>query len=83
MLNTTIPQNREEENVINAITSFFNKFKIGNLLRKCNAHKEKGIPVLQIFKYKLCNVFSDRSMYMQKKTGSFKETFSKNAFYRF
>ena len=83
MLNTTIPQNREEENVINAITSFFNKFKIGNLLRKCDAHKEKGIPVLQIFKYKLCNVFSDRSMYMQKKTGSFRETFSKNAFYRF
>ena len=45
--------------------------------------KEKGVPVLDIFKYKLCNVFSDRSMYMQQKTGSFRESFSKNTFYRF
>ena len=45
--------------------------------------KEKGVPVLDIFKYKLCNAFSDRSMYMQQKTGSFKESFSKNTFYRF
>lgn len=39
--------------------------------------------VTQIFKYKLCNVFADRSMYMQQKTGSFRENFSKNIFYRF
>lgn len=52
-------------------------------MHKCNAQKEKGVPVTQIFKYKLCNVFSDRSMYMQQKTGSFKESFSKNTFYRF
>lgn len=40
-------------------------------------------PILDIFKYKLCNVFSDRSMYMLQKTGFFKESFSKNTFYRF
>lgn len=62
---------------------FFKRFHIGDLLHKCNAQKEKGIPATQIFKYKLCNAFSDRSMYMQLKTGSFKETFSKNTFYRF
>ena len=39
--------------------------------------------MLDIFKYKLCNVFAGRSMYMQKKTDSFKESFSKNTFYRF
>lgn len=38
---------------------------------------------MQLFSYILCNVFCDRSMYIQKKTGSFKETFSKNAYYRF
>lgn len=43
----------------------------------------KDIPVLDIIKYKLCNVFSDRSMYMQQKTGYFRETFSKISFYRF
>lgn len=62
---------------------FFSTFRIGNLLHKCNAQKEKGVPVIDIFKYKLCNVFADRSMYMQQKTGSFKESFSKNTFYRF
>lgn len=83
MPSSILPQNHDEQELYNAISSFFHKFHLGNLLRKCNAQKEKGIPVIQIFKYKLCNVFTDRSMYMQQKTGSYKETFSKNTFYRF
>ena len=83
MPNSIITQDQDGKNLFNAISSFFSTFGIGNLLRKCNALKEKGIPVIDIFKYKLCNVFSNRSMYMQHKTGSFKETFSKNTFYRF
>ena len=83
MLNSIITQNQDGKNLFNAISSFFSTFGIGNLLRKCNAQKEKSVPVIDIFKYKLCNVFSDRSMYMQQKTGSFKESFSKNTFYRF
>nr|WP_130837308.1 transposase [Lachnoclostridium sp. Marseille-P6806] len=78
-----LPQDQDGQELYNAISSFFSTFHIGNLLRKCNAQKEKGVPVLQIFKYKLCNVFANRSMYMQQKTGSFKESFSKNTFYRF
>ncbi|MDO5328427.1 MAG: transposase [Clostridia bacterium] len=78
-----LPQDQDGQELFNAISSFFHTFGIGNLLRKCNAQKEKGVPVLDIFKYKLCNVFSDRSMYMQQKTGSFREAFSKNTFYRF
>ena len=78
-----LQQDQDGQELYNAISTFFRKYKIGNLLRKCNAQKEKGVPVLQIFKYKLCNVFAGRSMYMQQKTGSFKETFSKNTFYRF
>ena len=83
MPNSIITQDQDGKNLFNAISSFFSTLGIGNLLRKCNAQKEKGIPVIDIFKYKLCNVFSNRSMYMQHKTGSFKETFSKNTFYRF
>ena len=83
MPNSIIPQDHDGQELFNAISLFFSMFKIGNLLRKCNAQKEKGIPVIDIFKYKLCNVFADRSMYMQQKTGSFKECFSKNTFYRF
>ena len=83
MPNSILPQDQVGQDIFNAISSFFCTFGIGNLLRKCNAQKEKGVPILDIFKYKLCNVFSDRSMYMQQKTGSFKESFSKNTFYRF
>ena len=78
-----LPQNQDEKELFNAISSFFSRFKIGNLLRACNAQKEKGVPVTRIFKYKLCNVFTGRSMYMQQRTGSFRESFSKNTFYRF
>ena len=78
-----LPQDKDGQELFNAISSFFSGFGIGNLLRKCNAQKEKGVPVIDLFKYKLCNVFADRSMYMQQKTGSFKEAFSKNTFYRF
>lgn len=83
MPTSILPQNQDEKELFHAISSFFCRFKIGDLLRACNAQKEKGVPAIQIFKYKLCNVFTDRSMYMQLKTGSFRESFSKNTFYRF
>ena len=83
MPTSILPQNQDEKELFNAISSFFYRFKIGDLLRACNAQKEKGVPAIRIFKYKLCNVFTDRSMYMQQKTGSFRESFSKNTFYRF
>ena len=38
---------------------------------------------MDIFRYKLCNVFAGRSMYMQMKTGSYRGSFAKNTFYRF
>ena len=78
-----IPQNQKDEELFNTISRFFKIFRIGDLLRKCNACKQKGVPTLEIFKYKLCNIFSDRSMYMQMKTNSYRESFSKNTYYRF
>ena len=79
MPNSIIPQDQDGKNIFNAISAFFRVFMIGKLLHKCNAQKEKGVPVLDIFKYKLCNIFSGRSMYMQQRTGSYRE----NTFYRF
>lgn len=83
MPSSILSQNHDDHQLYSTISSFFRTFKIGDLLHKCGAQKEKGVPAIAIFKYKLCNVFSDRSMYMQQKTGSFKEAFSKNTFYRF
>lgn len=45
--------------------------------------KEKGVSPVSLLRYKLSNIFIGRSMYMQQRTGSFKEQFSKNTFYRF
>ena len=73
----------EKEVLFGRIQRFFSKHKIGSILKKCNGTKEKGVPAISILKYKLCNIFVGRSMYMQQRTGSFKENFSKNTFYRF
>ncbi len=43
----------------------------------------KGIPVVEIFKYMICLIFSDRSMYMQLVTGKFVENICTNIIYRF
>lgn len=83
MPNSILPQDQDGQELFSAISSFFCRFKIGDLLHKWNAQKEKGVSVTQIFKYKLFNAFADRSIYMQQKTGSFRENFSKNTFYRF
>lgn len=61
----------------------FSKYHVGKLLARCNGMKEKGISPVFLLHYKLSNIFGGRSMYMQQRTGSFKEDFSKNTFYRF
>lgn len=79
-----IPQNNTDEvALLDCIQRFFSRYHVGKLLAKCNGTKEKGIPSISLLRYKLGIVFQDRSMYMQQRTGSFKENFSKNTFYRF
>ncbi len=46
----------------------------------CRAEKQKGFSAFEIFRYLLCLVFCDRSMYMQIVTGRYEERFSKNMF---
>lgn len=53
MPNSILPQDQNGQELFNAISSFFCCFKVGVLLRRCNAQKEKGVAVLDIFKYKL------------------------------
>ena len=81
---SSIPHSEENQNEIsNSVTNFMNKFQIGKLLFKCNAGKAKGIPVIEVFRYLFCLIFSNRSMYMQRKTGTFDGSFCKNTVYRF
>ena len=81
---SSIPRNAEKENeIFDSVTAFLKEFHVGKLLFQCNAGKMKGIPVMDIFRYLLCLIFSGRSMYMQRKTGTFTAGFSKNTVYRF
>ena len=69
--------------LLDCIQRFFSRHHVGELLKKCNGTKEKGVPAISLLRYKLGNIFAGRSMYMQQRTGSFREDFSKNTFYRF
>ncbi len=81
---SSIPYNVENGNEIsNSVSNFMKEFQIGQLLFKCNAKKVKGIPLIEVFRYLFCLTFSDRSMYMQRKTGVFDGSFCKNTIYRF
>ena len=81
---SSIPQNyTEETTLIDCIQRFFSKHHVGKILKKCNGTKEKGVPAISILRYKLGNIFVGRSMYMQQRSGSFRDDFSKNTFYRF
>ena len=79
-----ITQNiRDKQEREGRISNFLKRFGIGKLLVKCGAGKEKGICIVAIFRYLMCLMFSDRSMYMQIATGRFAEGYSKNTVYRF
>ena len=81
---SSIPQNHCDENeLIDCVQRFFSRHHVSKLLARCNGMKEKGVSPVSLLRYKLSNVFVGRSMYMQQRTGSFKEGFSKNTFYRF
>ena len=81
---SSIPHTTDNGNSVSDFaTKFMKRFHLGKLLFKCNAGKEKGIPVMDIFRFLFCMMFSDRSFYMQMKTGTFGERFSKNTIYRF
>ena len=51
MPSTIISQDQNEHEVFNAIHSFLSHFGIGKLLKTCNAMKQKGVPIMDVFDY--------------------------------
>lgn len=82
---TSIAQNqgKDQREISATLKKFFTEYGIASLLRVCRGEKQKGVSAFEIFRYLLCLVFSDRSMYMQIVTGRFSEGFCKNTVYRF
>ena len=72
-----------ERQITNSVEKFFKDYKIMGLLRRCGLGRSKGVPLWQIFSYIFSNVFQDRSLYMQQKSGKFNAGLSKNTYYRF
>ena len=68
----------EQSEITGTLKKFFADYKVRNLLKACCAEKQKGHSAFEIFRYLLCLVFCDRSMYMQIMTGRYSEAFGKN-----
>ena len=58
-----------EPKIARSVEKFFKDYKVMELLRRCGLRKSKGIPLWSILSYIFSNVFRDRSMYMQQKSG--------------
>ena len=81
---TTISENQANDHEIGrTILAFFKKYRIGGLLRKANASKSKGIPVVNVFMYLIQLVFTKKSMYMNILNGTHTAGFGKDVVYRF
>lgn len=80
---TTITEKQENDHILGkTIATFFKEYRIGQLLKKSNAYKNKGIPTVQVFMYLLQLVFTKKSMYMNIANGTHKADFGKDVVYR-
>lgn len=67
----------------NEVSRFITRFKVGDILKKCNAYKQKGVSSIKIFTYLIALMFQNLSTYMAMRVGAYKEDFSKNTIRRF
>ncbi len=82
-MNSITQNNQIDNKVSTSIKSFFKKYRISAALRLSNAYKSKGIPVISIFEYLFCMIFTNRSMYMNMLMGTNQAGFKKDTVYRF
>ena len=69
------------KSVSTKIIKFFQRFHVGEILRKCNAYKEKGIPAITVFLYLFQLAFRNRSMYLDMRSAK-APNFCKDTIYR-
>lgn len=80
----TLPEiSHNEKTLLRSIFAFSKENSVGAILKKSNAYKQKGIPVIQIFTYLIQLVYTKKSMYMNILNGSHSAGFSKDVVYRF
>jgi transposase len=83
-VNTIIPQNNYNENLIDSgINSFLNEIKLGELLRKSNIFKLKGASCLIVFQIIFQLIFTGKNLYQLLESRSSKLPFKKDVVYDF
>ena len=65
------------------VDNFFKMFSVGQLLKKSNAYKDKGIPCLLVFKVLFELVFTGKNLFMNYKAGNSDIPFARDVAYRF
>ena len=82
-MNTLSEKIYNENTILKSISAFCKGYSVGKHLKKSNAYKHKGIPVIQVFTYLLQLVYTKKSMYMNILNGSHGASFGKDVVYRF
>ncbi len=78
-----IPQDTTTENSFQfTVDTFFKKFKVGSILKNCNAYKVKGIPCTQVFKFLLMLVFTGKNLFMNYESANSTIPFKRDVIYR-
>lgn len=77
-----LTENTPEEKTLKSISCFFKEYSVGKHLKKANAYKRKGIPIVSIFIYLVQLVFTKKSMYMNILNGTHNAGFAKDVVYR-
>ena len=80
-MNSVTYEHENSNTIIRRIEHFFKRFRVGKILKDCNAYKEQGIPVLTVILYLFQLIFRNRSMYLDMQVSN-KAEFSKDTVYR-
>ena len=81
-MNSLSEKANNEKNILKSISCFCKKYAVGASLKKSNAYKTKGTPVMQVFIYLLQLVYTKKSMYMNILNGTHDASFERDVVYR-
>lgn len=81
---TSIPENSLNDNAVTKCCEiFFKQFKLNQILRRCNAVKQRGASTYMVFSFLVGLVFTGKNFYRLIQTQPEKVPFGKDTVYRF
>ena len=72
-----------EQSSIKSVSTFFNQYRIGSVLKNTGAYKQKGVPVSAIMQYLIALIYSGKSMFQDMRSATpLAQGFCKDTVYR-